>query len=254
MLEKDLARTVAGYSEAIRQVKWSEVRSALKPEEAAVEFVHYKCSAEKSDDSTWYAALVLRPSDKLPQFVPLFEAKELMTRLRGATGGSNFLKINALYAEKTGVKVHQSLYKLIWQPLDNLLKDSRTVYCSPSGLLHRLNLAAITNPNGQTFGAGRHIVVVGSTRQLVVPVKNKTNTSDAYLAGGIRYDTDSTSMEIADIGKPAPIRERTAAFHYQPDSISITRGGVLDYLPATGAEVREIGQMLRTLDLGSTIL
>ncbi|MCK6695876.1 MAG: hypothetical protein L6Q97_27715, partial [Thermoanaerobaculia bacterium] len=97
-LEKELAHTVAGYSEAIRQVKWPEVKTALKRDEAAVEFVHYRYSAPNATDSTLYAALVLRPGDAQPLFVSLFDEKELMPLLSGATGGNNFLKINALYA------------------------------------------------------------------------------------------------------------------------------------------------------------
>ncbi len=41
-LEKDLARTVAGFGQALRQVKWQDVQSVLKPGQAAIEFVSYR--------------------------------------------------------------------------------------------------------------------------------------------------------------------------------------------------------------------
>lgn len=41
-LEKDLARTVAGWGQANKQVTWQEVQAALKPGEAAIEFVSYR--------------------------------------------------------------------------------------------------------------------------------------------------------------------------------------------------------------------
>lgn len=92
-LEKELARTVAGYGEAMRQVKWQEVQAALKPGEAAIEFVHYRFWDKKPTDSLMYAALVLMPEGQ-PKFVPLFEEKQLNTLLHrgGAASPEFFLK------------------------------------------------------------------------------------------------------------------------------------------------------------------
>ncbi|MBC7776124.1 MAG: CHAT domain-containing protein [Phycisphaerae bacterium] len=246
--EKELTRSVAGYTEAIRQVNWQEVRAGLKKDETAIEFVHFRVNFPKNTDSTMYAALVLRPSDIQPQFVSLFEEKELTPLLRGAAGGSNFLKINALYTSKTADSQRKSLYELIWKPLEGMLKDSKAVYCAPSGLLHRINLAAVATADGQVCGERRQLVVLGSTRQLVIPHNsNQTSINDAYLAGGIRYDSDSTATAFANRGASSRSIE-PSALAFQPDSLSITRGGVLDYLPATAAEVREIGQTLQSAD------
>ena len=245
-LEKDLARTVAGYGEAMRQVKWQEVQAALKPGEAAVEFIHYRYYTPKATDSTMYAALVLRPGDAQPQFIPLFEEKELTPLLRGAAGGSNFLKINALYALKAIGSKEKSLYELIWQPLESLLAASKTIYCSPSGLLHRINLAAIPASDGKAFGDRRQLVLLGSTRQLVVPSAVTPSGNSAYLAGGIRYATDSTAIAYASrsASRSRSTEQSSTPLPFQPDSLSATRGGVLDYLPATAAEVHDIGRTL----------
>jgi len=252
-LEKDIARTVAGYGEAMRQVKWKEVQSALKPGESAVEFVHYRYYTPQPTDSTMYAAIVLRPGDTQPLFIPLFEEKELTPLLRGAAGGSNFLKINALYADKTADSKQKSLYELIWQPLGGLLSDCKTVYCAPSGLLHRINLAAVATNEGEVYGERRQVVALGSTRQLVVPhSSNQTSSNTAYLAGGIRYDSDSTTIAYANRGASSRSLE-PGALTFLPDSLSITRGGVLDYLPATAAEVRDIGQTLSATGLQTKV-
>jgi len=243
--EKELARSVAGYAEAIRQVNWQEVQAALKKDEAAIEFVHFRVNFPKKTDSTLYAALLLRPGDPQPQFIPLFEEKELAPLLRGAAGGSNFLKINSLYAQKAIGSKEKSLYELIWQPLESLLAGSKTIFCSPSGLLHRINLSAIQTNDGKAFGDRCQLVLLGSTRQLVVlPVATPSENS-AYLVGGIRYDTDSTAIAYANrSASGSRSTEQPSALAFQPDSLSATRGGVLDYLPATAAEVREIGQTL----------
>jgi CHAT domain-containing protein/Tfp pilus assembly protein PilF len=243
-VEKELTRTVAGYGAALQQVNWQELQTTLKHGDAAIEFVHYKFKKPHNTDSIMYAALLLRPGDTQPQFIPLFEEKELTPLLRGATGGNNFMKINALYSIPSLTGKQKSLYDLIWKPLESLLKDTKTVYCAPSGLLHRLNLAAIPNSGGLPFGDMHQLVIMCSTRQLVVPNTAPTNNSNnAYLAGGIRYDTDSTALAYVNRGATNRAIE-SDAWLFHPDSSSISRGGVLDYLPATASEVREIAQTL----------
>jgi CHAT domain-containing protein len=155
------------------------------------------------------------------------------------------LKINALYAQRAPASKQKSLYELIWQPLENHLKGINTVYCSPAGLLHRLNLAAIPDANGTFFSDQRQVVLMGSTRQLVIPSSGLQQiTHDAYLAGGIRYDNESTTAAYANGGASSRSSERLDQTTFQPDSASIMRGGVLDYLPATAMEVHEITQVL----------
>ena len=38
-LEKELSRTLAGYAEELRQVKWQDVQLHLKQTDAAIEFI-----------------------------------------------------------------------------------------------------------------------------------------------------------------------------------------------------------------------
>ncbi|MEO6036930.1 MAG: CHAT domain-containing tetratricopeptide repeat protein [Saprospiraceae bacterium] len=262
LLEKDLARTTTGYGKAMRQVKWQEVQAALKPGEAAVEFVHYRYAIPSATDSIMYAALVLRQGDIQPVFVPLFEEKALAMVLHGTTGSNNFLKINALYAQKSAGKREASLYELIWQPLEALFKMSnspaevRTVYCSPTGLLHRINLAAIPGRDEQPFGDHRQIVVLGSTRQVAIaPASPLPPNNNAYLAGGIRYDTDSITIACANriIGASPDPYAQPNGLAFQTDRVAGNRNGALDYLTATAVEVHEIGQMLHTAGIQAKV-
>lgn len=139
------------------------------------------------------------------------------------------------------------MYEHIWQPLEKYLEGVSTVYCSPSGLLHRLNLAAIPTEKGKTFSDRRQLVLLGSTRFLVAPISETPNTTnDAYLAGGIRYESDSTAM--ASVNRNTAT-DRSLALPYDAprftsDSTYATRSGVFDYLSATATEAREIGQIL----------
>jgi len=245
ILEKDLARTIAGYDEAIRQVTWQEVQTALKSGEAAIEFVHYLHNIPDKTDSIMYAALLLRPGDTQPQFIPLFEEKELTLLLRGASGGSNFLKINALYAKKSGDDKQKNLYDLVWKALEKHLVGVKAVYCSPAGLLHRINLAAIPANDGTALGDKYSLVVLGSTRHLLAPnTGTQTTIGDAYLAGGIRYDTDSTAIAQAINTSSLRSIELPETLVFQSNNTTAARAGIIDYLPATATEVNDIGQIL----------
>ncbi len=102
------------------------------------------------------------------------------------------------------------------------------------------DLARTATGYGQAFGDRHSIVLLGSTRQLVVPTNSAKSTSTAYLVGGVRYDTDSMAITYAN--RSTTSRSKLA---FQPDSLRIDRSGVLDYLPASVAEVSEIR---RTLD------
>ena len=261
-LEKELTRSVAGYGDAIRQVCWQEVQAALKPGQAAIEYVDYSYLDPKPTDSVMYAALVLKSGDVQPQFIPLFEKNELLPHLRGATGGNNFLKINALYTSKPSASGQKSPYELIWKPLEEALKNISTVYCASSGLLHYLNLAAIPVPDGKPFGETRDIVLLGSTRSLAIDPKagrlaipnagEQNSPSDAYLAGGIRYEGDSIMLSLANQNIAMRSTDHSGAPTFRPDS-SATRAGDINYLPATATEVREIGQMLRAANFSTKV-
>ncbi len=195
-LEKELVRTVAGYGDALRQVKWQEVQSALKPGEASVEFVHYRYYNPKSTNSIMYAALVLRPGDAQPHFIPLFEEKSLDSLLQ-THGARKADYVNGLYTlVERGIKPLSessgqiTLYDLLWKPLHKELVGVKTIYFSPSGLLHHLNLAAIPIGIDSVLGDRYQLVEVGSTRSLAVGTKagqlvvlNQVNssTNDAIL-------------------------------------------------------------------------
>jgi CHAT domain-containing protein len=238
-LEKDLARTVAGYGQAIRQVKWQEVQTALKPNEVAIELVGYRFYEKEQTDSTMYAALVLLPGAKQPQFIPLFEEKQL-TPLLQTNGKPLPAFYNDLYAaDKRG----NQLYDLVWKPIAAALPEGTTVYCSPSGLLHRLNLGAIPTPDGKTLAEKHRLTTLGSTRQLVVPPVLATNqNATAQLYGGIQYDATpivgvNTNTKIDDMAA------RRGADFAQNDST--LRGDNWNFLRWTDVEITAAAETMQ---------
>jgi CHAT domain-containing protein/tetratricopeptide (TPR) repeat protein len=246
-LEKDLARTVAGFGHATRQVKWQEVQAALKPGEAAIEFVNFLFSEEKQSKQEMCAALVLLPGNE-PRFVPLFEEKQLAALLQ-TEGKAQPVFHNDLYAfDKKG----RQLYDLIWKPIMAALPEGTTVYCSPSGLLHRLNLAAIPTPDGKTLAEKHRLTTLGSTRQLVIPFETKiaNQNATAQLYGGIQYDAtpvvaDNTLPQTDDIAA------RRSSDFAQNDST--LRGGDWNYLRWTEVEISTAASILEGKGIAPTL-
>ncbi len=242
--EKTLTRNLTTFGDAYHAPRWQEVRDRLREGEAAVEFIHYQFYSPKPTDSVFYSALVLRPGDKAPLFVPLFEEREIAPLLENAKGG-NVRGINALYSPGG----QKSLYGLVWKPLEESLKGVETVYCSPSGLLHRLNLSAIPTDDEQTISDRRQLVLLGSTRQLVVPNFTKAAENSAYIVGGVRYDMDSTAMaNNTKIYEDTSFTTRgTPALNDLPFNIDSTnRGDSWRYLPGSATEATEISKVLNS--------
>jgi len=246
-LEKDLARKVAGFGQALRQVKWQEVQTALKPGEAAIEFVSYRFYQKKKTDSTLYAALLLLPGSDSPKFIPLFEEKQLTAFLKTEVSPQPIF-YNDLYAS---AKKGSQLYDLIWKPISAALPQGATVYCSPSGLLHRINLGAIPTPDGKTLAEKHRLSMLGSTRQLVIPSVSTTQPSaTAQLYGGIQYDA------IPTVAANTPAKPEDLAARRGPDitqNDSTLRGENWNYLRWTEVEISAAATVMKSKSIAPTL-
>ncbi len=240
-LEKELARSVVGYNDALKQVGWKEVAKALKPGEAAIEFVHFQYynTQGKPTDSTLYAALALRSGDDAPVMVCLAEEQELSVLMQGAAGG-NYRKINHLYAAGAGKQ--KTLNDLTWKQLEPFLKDVKKVYCASTGLLHRLNMGAIPVNPSEVFADRRQLVVLGSIRQLVIPTPATTYTKEAFLVGGVNYAASNTTVDSDE-----SVSSRSGFSLPENNTLrsdSLSRSDAWSYLPSTVTEVFNLRHLL----------
>jgi CHAT domain-containing protein/Tfp pilus assembly protein PilF len=242
-LNKNLTRAVSEFSRATRPVTWQEVQQKLHPGEAAVEFVHYRLIDPQPTDSIMYAALLLLPGKK-PVFVPLFEEKQLDALLH-TTGKSKTEQIDALYSGK-------SLYELLWHPLEPQLAGVRTVYFSPSGLLHRLNLGAVP-VNENVLAEHYHLIELNSTRQLVVGDNTASDAREAVLYGGIEYDLDSVAISGAVKNIDAGSLVSPRGFNFA-SADSTLRAGTWNYLKWTDVEVGTTEAVLSDAGFHPTVL
>jgi len=264
--EKELVRLSEGFAQSRIQVQWSEVRNKLRPHEAAIEFIHYRYHDQKAraTDSTLYAALVLLPTDTAPHFIPLCEQRQLDALIAHTPDREQKLYLQDVYWPR--LDGQPSLYQLLWAPLDSLLNSPsvgggqgeavKTVYYSPSGLLHRLNLSAIGLNQRTNISDKYRLVALGSTRQLVVgSSKTESKNPTAVVYGGIRYDMDSTAIvrNNAELSLDSTASEGSGLFKYAERN-QRTRGGELwDYLPGTETEANNVRDILKRAGISTTL-
>ncbi|MBK9641624.1 MAG: CHAT domain-containing protein [Saprospiraceae bacterium] len=247
LAEKELARTVAGYAEALRQVKWQDVQATLKQTDAAIEFISFKVNFPKTTDSITYAALLLKAGDKQPHFIPLFEKKKL-TKLLSDNKESNL--ITALYASRGVVPINEEsfrgLHDLFFKPLAPFLQGTKTIYYSPAGLLHRFNFDAIPIDEKTKLSDKFKLVRLGSTRSLVVPDLTKVDSSNQVLLfGGINYNIDTTSIGSDSIKiNLLSSKGDELSFLYAARGIK-ERGNEWGYLPGTEQEINGVSKLFK---------
>lgn len=233
--EKILTRKLPVFGEIRQAPHWQDVRDHLRKGEAAVEFIHYHCYNPKKTDSIMYAALVLLPGDSCPHFIPLCEQRPLDNLLHEKYPDKRY--------QRTGSG--NSLYSLLWQPIEPYLKGAGTVYYTPSGALHSVNLDGIMlNPREDSTLIDKYkLVRLGSTRQLAAPVTAKIAGNDALLLGDIRYDADSTAIQTENLKNRVAMRGSSEeGLPEFADSLRQIPG--FGPLPSTRTEVEFIRQLM----------
>ncbi len=252
--EKVLARTLAGYADALKQFTWQDVETNLKIDEAAIEFINFKVNFPKETDSTMYGALILLSSVEEPIFIPLFEVKQLVQLL---SDNESSQSISELYSSRgaTPIKSNsfQGLYELIWKPLDSILKDVKIINYSPSGLLHRINFDAIQVNTKTNLSDKYRLVRLGSTRSLAIPDLTKIDSSNqVMLFGGIDYNIDTTMINL-DTMSPEVFasKDEELSFTYAERGIS-ERENAWGNLPGTESEINGVSKLFKKSKFSTT--
>jgi len=183
----------------VQSINWKQVQTGLNKNEVAIEFLNFPLlipdsSLTEFTSQTQYTALIISKESKYPKMIPLFKEKQL-EKIIGEFGGNNYSYINNIYGKNK--EVNTELYNLIWKPMEEHLKDIKTVYLSPSGLLHKISFSAIAREQNIYLCDEYNIEMKSSTGKLVTPESslfNKGMTCSLY--GGINYNSDSTDTEI----------------------------------------------------------
>lgn len=243
-LEKELVKTV-GFKEKL--VHWKDIQAKLETNAAAIEFASFRfnagaASAIGKTDSIIYVALILRKDNELPVMIHLCSEKDLNHlfsewETEEATGITKGLYTFKAHTNSGKNVKSNSLYDLIWRPMESELKKIDSIYYAPSGLLHTIAFAAIPIDEKTTLSDRYKLIQLASTTSVMDQKNSFINAKDQLaLYGGIIYDEDKANL--LDYAK-----------HFDSSSKSrmtiptdLTRGN-WSYLSSTSDEVSNIEAM-----------
>lgn len=174
--ERELVNLVKSYGDYTRNLTltWHDVQAQLHAGEVAVEFV----LAPLNDDSLMYSALVLCPEEP-PRRIDLCREQQLRN-----------IPVEDLYTSP-------DLAQLIWQPLEEALKDAHTVYFAPQGLLYSMAIEYASLDGNATIADRYELYRLSSTRELALH-SERSEPTYAVLYGGLDYEADSTALSQAN--------------------------------------------------------
>lgn len=211
-----------------------QVRNALRPNEAALEFLSFNYyDGVRETDSIFYCGLLLRPEYEYPRMVFL-------------TVGNELNPLALQHPDQLYAPGNESLFNLIIEPMLPLLEGVKVIYFSPTGLLHRFSFSAIHLPDGQVLSDRFELHNLASTRNLMAQPPD-FNGETGFFFGGIDYNTDATTLaHLARNYNPETMAENTI-----PGGNRSLRGADWSYLPGTLAEVEQISNLLAGQNLRS---
>ena len=223
-IDKRLTQHVNAYADfaASKNIRWEDVRKALAKDDAAIEFYNIPLiwgldSIQKMDGEPRYCAVILRNGYNNPHVIPLCKESQLAE-----------LDREDLYET-------DSIYNLIWRPLEEELRGVKNIYFAADRELHKIGIEYAPVSDIDNISEMYNLYRLSSTR-ILAESKAKSKRESAVLYGGLKYD----------LGKDELIAEsRSGNYHPNEASRAFTdenlRYGV-KYLPGTLKEVEEISQ------------
>lgn len=203
--------------------RWFNVRDKLEDHEIAIEFINFKDSwLDVNSKGSHYGALIIKKSSTYPEFVYLFN-EQILNQILNDLENENL--DDKEIVKKTYNENGAKLYDLLWEPLRMHLKKTKTIYYSPTALLHQLSMSAIPSiKDKKTIGELYLLNRVGSTKNIIKKT-SPFSPKKALLFGDIQYKY---------VNKPNLLEKATNE-----------RGKDFSPLPGTKEEVYEISNLLK---------
>lgn len=200
ILEQSLSQKSSSFLLHQQYFKLSvkDISAHLKPHETAVEFLRYSLFNGEWTDSIFYAALIIRHNDTFPQYVRLCTETELIKLLKPASCSVQdqnrvILDLYQPVLKKNGLSKGDILFNKIWKPLLPYLKQTNTVFVSPSSLLNQVSFQAIPSGNKKMLGDTYTFRYILSTGDIALKEMNtEPSISSISLWANINYEKINT--------------------------------------------------------------
>jgi len=252
-IEKALVVRSSAFAEKkkLDQATWQQVRDALQPGEAAVEFARFRYYDKKFTDTTYYVALVVtRETKDQPEYIFLGDAKKVQGD--ALTGFEHSVWERGLSVEPETKLPGSEAYELIWKPLEKALRRKKRIYLSPDGILNEIPLGIIPVPDGKLLMEEYDLRLLSSTKDILRAAPPHA-AATALLVGDPVFDLDEEQQRAAikklALQQPEVPVQMAALSSNAPLSNRVSRdqgnGSTLPPLPGTGAEVNAIAQLMQ---------
>jgi CHAT domain-containing protein/tetratricopeptide (TPR) repeat protein len=193
-LEKELVKKSRAFSDfdKLKNLDWKKIQASLRPDECAIEFVHFKSEID-SLHPVIYMALLVKPGSTHPEIIRLCNQSDLIEIL-GTFQGNNLGFVNAVYGTREAAQT--ALYQKVWLPLENYLDGVKTVYYSPSGLLHKISFGSISKSQNVFLSDLYNFRQTGSTGTVALPEDITFGELENFLLmGGVNYNSANSTKE-----------------------------------------------------------
>ena len=241
-LERALVARSATLAEDKRLLRatWQEVRGALKPDEAAVEFLRFRFHDGKGwTQKYYYVALVVTPETKeAPRLVVLGEAEAV----EGTPLKEYRRQIGLQEKADTG---QAAFYEAVWKPVEPVLSGAKRVYVSTDGALNQVALGVAPIGGGRLLMDAYDLRPVSSTRDILRRAGAQPHKTAMLIGnpefgvGEAAWRSAANSLRKQDTPGTGPGNGTGAP---TPGEL---RGRSLRSLPGTQAEVNSIASLLR---------
>ncbi|MBK9222182.1 MAG: CHAT domain-containing protein [Saprospiraceae bacterium] len=247
ILEKRIGRKINGFNDIGKMIKYNELVSRLKSNQSFLEIAYLNTSTESKKDSFYYGAYILHAGSKVPIFIKLCSESELQNQFPK----TNTLKsdyVNSLYSiatrgfEPINKRKSNSLYELIWKPLEPYFKENQKIFYTPAGLFHKINFQAIPINYENAIVNKYDVIQLSSSRDKIVTENNNLHYKTALLFGAICYDQEPSQRALKTVPSTleANTRGATDIIYQLPNS------GYWPELKQTFKEINKIANLLAT--------
>jgi len=252
-IEKALVARSSAFAELkkLERATWQQVRDALQPGEAAVEFAHFDFYDKKRTGASYYAALVVtRETKDQPKYIFLGDDKQIEGS--ATTSFQHAVQTRGASRDQQATLPGAQAYNLIWQPLEKTLTGYTRIYLSPDGVLNQLPLGIIPALGGKLLMENYELRLLSSTRD-ILRSRPPPAAATALLVGDPVFDLSEDQQRASMLKLTLPQQEAAVLVAASspnaqpPNQVSRDQGNssTLPRLPGTGAEVNAIAKLMR---------
>ncbi|MCS7078049.1 MAG: CHAT domain-containing protein [Bacteroidia bacterium] len=192
-LEKQLALKSEDFAHTFtpKVITWKDIQKMLKKDQAGIEIIRAEYKQKAKSDSVVYIALIVKKDSQYPDVVIFnngnqFENEHIIRYRRSIT---------------TKIQDKES-YDVFWKPIAQKLKGIKTVYFSPDGIYHQINLSTLYNPETKKY-VFDEVQVINVTSTKDITETRKFYAKNNFLIGNPKFNLE---LNLQNNEKPSEQR------------------------------------------------